>query len=51
MIKLLSKCQTADHSDSEAILTLLKYDRTELFVPSFANVEFRVFPGVWLKRV
>jgi hypothetical protein len=30
---LLIKRQTADYSDGEAILTLLKYDRTALFVP------------------
>jgi hypothetical protein len=33
MMKLLLKRQTADYSDGEAILTLLKYVRTALFVP------------------
>jgi len=33
MVNSLIKCQTADYSDGEAILTLLKYDRTGLFVP------------------
>ena len=31
--ELLIKRQTADYSDGKAILTLLKYDRTVLFVP------------------
>jgi len=46
MMKLLSKRQTADYSDGEAILTLVQYDRTALFVPQwwFSSRQLDPFP-------
>jgi hypothetical protein len=48
----LIKRQTADYSDGEAILTLLKYDRTELFVPKVMGLtlEFARAAANWARR-